>query len=49
MDRNSTKIKIFTQISSGNHFKVDEFIVAKKIKRQVKENLEKLKDILEAR
>jgi hypothetical protein len=49
IDENSTKINIFTQTSIGNHFKVDEFIVAKKTKKQFKENLEKLKDLLEAK
>jgi hypothetical protein len=48
MDMGSTKINIFTQASIGNHFKVDEFIVAKRTKKQIKENLEKLKDVLEA-
>lgn len=49
MDKTSTKINIFAQINTGNHFKVDEFIIAKKTKKQFKENLEKLKDVLEAK
>ena len=48
MDESSTRINIFSQTSIGDHFKVDEFIVAKKTKKQTRENLEKLKGVLEA-
>lgn len=47
MDHSSTRISMFIETSIGNHFKVDEFIVAKRSKKQFKENLEKLKDVME--
>ena len=45
----STKINISTQANVVNFFQVDEGILEKKMKKQLKENLAMLKDLLEAR
>jgi uncharacterized membrane protein len=45
----STKINISTQANVVNFFQMDERILEKKIKKQLKENLTLLKDLLEAK
>jgi hypothetical protein len=45
--KGSTKINIFTQVSPGDLFKTGNAIVEKKVKKQYRENLALLKDILE--
>ncbi len=45
----STNVNISTEASSGNLFKTDDATVGKNVKKQYKENLVMLKDILEAR
>ncbi len=45
----STKINISTQANVVNFFQMDEGILEKKMKKQLKENLAMLKDILEAK
>jgi uncharacterized protein YndB with AHSA1/START domain len=45
----STKITISTQANVVDFFQVDESILEKKMKKQLKENLAMLKDLLEAR
>jgi len=42
-----TKVNISTQATATNLFQSDESILEKKLKKQLKENLELLKDILE--
>jgi hypothetical protein len=42
-----TKVNISTQAVAANVFQSDEGILGKKLKKQLKENLELLKDILE--
>jgi Polyketide cyclase / dehydrase and lipid transport len=44
----STKITISTQANVVNFFQMDEAILEKKMKKQLKENLAMLKDLLEA-
>ena len=48
MTKGSTKINVSTQVSSGDLFKPGEITVEKKVKKQYRENLALLKDILEA-
>ena len=43
----ATKVSISTQASATNVFQSDEGLLEKKMKKQLKENLELLKDILE--
>ena len=43
----ATKVNISTQASATNVFQSDEVVLEKKMKKQLKENLELLKDILE--
>jgi len=43
----ATKVNVSTQASATNIFQTDEGILEKKMKKQLKENLELLKDILE--
>ena len=43
----ATKVNISTQASATNVFQSDELVLEKKMKKQLKENLELLKDILE--
>jgi|SRR5271157_1936434 len=43
----ATKVNIFTQASATNVFQSDEGVLEKKMKKQLKENLTLLKDILE--
>ncbi len=43
----ATKVNISTQASATNVFQSDEGLLEKKMKKQLKENLELLKDILE--
>ena len=45
----STRINIATQASPGDLFKTADIIVEKKVKKQYRENLVILKDVLEAR
>ncbi len=45
----STKINISTQANVVNFFQVDEGVLEKKMKKQLKENLAMLKDLLEAK
>ena len=45
----STKINISTQANVFNFFQVDEGILEKKMKKQLKEDLAMLKDLLEAK
>jgi hypothetical protein len=45
----STKINVSTQAMVVNFFQMNEGILEKKIKKQLKENLAMLKDILEAK
>ncbi len=47
MDKGSTKINISTQASVINFFQIRETILEKQMKKQLKENLEMLKKILE--
>jgi hypothetical protein len=49
MANGSTKINILTQANVVNFFQVDEGILEKKMKKQLKENLAMLKDLLEAK
>ena len=44
-----TKITVSTQASVLHFFQVDEGILEKRMKKQLKENLETLKDLLEER
>ena len=48
MEARSTTIKVSTQINAGKYFKVDERVLERRIKKQVKDNLAMLKNILEA-
>ena len=43
----ATKVNISTQASATNVFQSDESVLEKKMKKQLKENMELLKDILE--
>jgi hypothetical protein len=45
----STKITISTQANVVNFFQVDEGVLEKKMKKQLKENLAMLKDLLETK
>lgn len=45
----STKVSISTQTSIVDFFQMDEIILEKKMKKQLKENLSLLKDILETK
>jgi uncharacterized membrane protein len=45
----STRVNISTHASSGDLFQTEDKIVEKKVKKQFKDNLALLKDILEAR
>ena len=45
----STKVNISTQANVVNFFQVDERILEKKMRKQLKENLTLLKDLLEAK
>jgi hypothetical protein len=45
----STRINISSQASPGDLFKTDDVIVEKKVKKQYRENLAILKDVLETR
>lgn len=47
MDGLSTKILVRSDIESTGYFKTNEHTIAKKMKRQFKDNLEKLKEIME--
>ena len=49
MANGSTKINISTQANVVNFFQVDEGTLEKKMKKQLKENLAMLKDLLEAK
>lgn len=44
-----TRVNLSTQASAVNLFQVDEGILEKKMKKQLKENLEMLKEILESK
>lgn len=45
---NSTKLSISTQAHAVNSFKINERLMERKMKKQLKENLALLKDLLEA-
>ena len=47
MDKGSTKINISTQASAINFFQIQETILEKQLKKQLKDNLAMLKKILE--
>jgi hypothetical protein len=47
-DRGSTRIEILTQVNAINFFQVEQGVLEKNMKKQLKENLAMLKDILEA-
>ena len=49
VDRGSTKISISTQAHVADSFRMNERLVEKKMKKQLKENLILLKDLLEAK
>ena len=49
IDNRSTKITISTQANVVNFFQMDESILEKRMKKQLKENLAMLKDFLEAK
>jgi hypothetical protein len=48
IDRGSTRIEILTQVNAINFFQVEQGVLGKNMKKQLKENLAMLKDILEA-
>lgn len=48
IDRGSTRIEISTQVNAINFFQVEQGVLGKNMKKQLKENLAMLKDILEA-
>ena len=47
IDRGSTRIDISTQVNAINFFQVDQGVLGKRMKEQLKENLAVLKDLLE--
>ena len=49
MDNGSTQIDISTQVTMINFFQVNKSVLEKNMKKQLKENLVMLKDLLEAR
>lgn len=49
MDKGSTQIDVTTQVTMINFFQVSQGILEKHMKKQLKENLAMLKEILEAR
>ena len=49
VDRGSTKISISTQAHVANTFQMNERLVERKMKKQLKENLTLLKDLLESK
>jgi hypothetical protein len=49
MDGLFTRILVHTQMESKNYFQASEQITARKLKKQFKENLERLKEILETK
>lgn len=48
IDKGSTRIDISTQVNTINFFQVDQGVLKQKMKKQLKENLALLKDLLEA-
>jgi len=48
LDRGSTRIDISTQVNVINFFQVNQGVLEKKMKKQLKENLAMLKNLLEA-
>jgi uncharacterized membrane protein len=48
MSRGSTKINITTSAKAGNFFEMNEHLMERKMKEQLKENLALLKNVLEA-
>jgi hypothetical protein len=48
MEKGCTQIDVSTQANVVNFFQVDEDVLEKKMKKQLKENLAMLKDLLEA-
>jgi uncharacterized membrane protein len=48
MSKGNTKINITTQAHAGNFFEMNEHLMERKMKKQLKENLALLKDVLEA-
>jgi len=49
IDSGSTKISITTQANAANMFEMKERLLERKMKKQLKENLALLKDLLEAK
>ena len=49
VDKSSTQIDISTQVTVINFFQVNQVVLEKTMKKQLKENLAMLKDLLEAR
>src|SRR5512134_1142653 len=49
IDKGSTQIDISTQVNAINFFQVDQGVLGKRMKQQLKENLAVLKDLLEAK
>ena len=48
MSKDSTKISITTRAHAGSFFEMNEQLMERKMKKQLKENLALLKDVLEA-
>lgn len=48
MSKGSTKISIMTQAHAANSFEMNERLMERKMKKQLRENLVLLKDVLEA-
>lgn len=49
IDNDSTKINVSTQVNAINSIEVNEGMLERKMKRQLKENLALLKEVLEAK
>ena len=49
IDSGSTKVSIATQAHAANNFEMSERLLERKMKKQLKENLVLLKDLLEAK
>jgi uncharacterized membrane protein len=47
IDKGSTRIELSTQVNAINFFQVDQGVLKQKMKKQLKENLALLKDLLE--
>jgi hypothetical protein len=49
IDRGSTRIEILTQVNAINFFQVEQGVLGKNMKKQLKEDLDMLKGLLEAK